>query len=139
MIYKQLVRIFLLITVCVGFSSCSNDDDDPKVGLDQILVGEWDSEFLGDLSDIDIKSLDVNDTHLNSVDSHLVFNSNGKGYEIDKWDGTKTEFSYKVSGNALQMTAGSVRQSTNIIKYSDRVVYGINEYEQSVLKMVKVK
>ena len=98
-IKKYLSLILLVFAVCVGVTSCSYDDkDEPQIGISQIIIGAWDSELLGDAADINIKDLNVNDTHLGSVDSRLVFNSNGKGYEIDEWDGTKTEFSFTITG-----------------------------------------
>lgn len=137
---KYLSLILLVFAVCVGFTSCSDDDkDEPDTGISQIIVGEWDSEFLGDASDININDLNVNDTQLGSVDSRLVFNSNGKGYEIDEWDGTKTEFSYTISGNTLRMSAGNISQVHKIIKYSDNVIYSLMESEQSIFKIVKRK
>lgn len=85
---KYLSLILQIFAVCIGFTSCSDDDkDEPKTGISQIIVGEWDSELLGDASNINTNDLNVDDTHLNTVDSHLVFNSNGKGYEVDEWDG----------------------------------------------------
>ena len=68
-----------------------------------------------------------------------MFNSNGKGYEIDEWDGTKTEFSYTINGETIRMSAGNIIQNHKIIKYSDRVVYSLMESEQSIFKMVKRK
>ena len=137
---NYLSLILLVFAVCVGFTSCSDDDkDEPNTGISQIIVGEWDSEFLGDASDINTNDLNVNDTQLGSVDSRLVFNSNGKGYEVDEWDGTKTEFSYTISGNTLRMSAGNISQVHKIIKYSDNVVYSLMESEQSIFKMVKRK
>lgn len=132
--------LFILLAVCVGLTSCSDDNkEEPKDTLTQIIVGEWDSEFIGDVSDINTKDLNVNDTQLGSVDSRLVFNSNGKGYEIDEWDGTKTEFSYTINGETIRMSAGNIIQNHKIIKYSDRVVYSLMESEQSIFKMVKRK
>ena len=137
---KYLSVILLLLAVCVGFTSCSDDDkDEPNIGISKIIVGEWDSEFLGDAKDINTNDLNVNDTRLGSVDSRLVFNSNGKGYEVDEWDGTKTEFSYTISGNTLRMSAGNISQVHMIIKYRDNVVYSLMESEQSIFKMVKRK
>ena len=108
---KYLSLILLVFAVCVGVTSCSDDDkDEPNTGISQIIVGEWDSEFIGDASDINTNDLNVNDTQLCSVDSRLVFNSYGKGYEVDEWDGTKTEFSYTISGNTLRMSAGNISQ-----------------------------
>lgn len=139
-IKKYLSFMLLTLAVCVGFTSCGSDDEDePKTGISQIIVGEWDSAWFGDASDIDIHTLNVNDTELNYIDSRLVFNYNGKGYEIDQEDRTKTEFSYKVNGNTLQMTAGNISQTHKIIKYSDNVVYSIMESEQSIFKMVRKK
>lgn len=132
--------LFILLAVCVGLASCSDDNkEEPKVTLTQIIVGEWYSEFIGDVSDVNTKDLNVNDTQLGSVDSRLVFNSNGKGYEIDEWDGTKTEFSYTINGETIRMSAGNITQNHKIIKYSDRVVYSLMESEQSIFKMVKRK
>lgn len=139
-IKKYLSLILLVFAVCVGFSSCSDDDkDEPETGISQIIVGEWDSEFIGEASDIDIKNLDVNDTEIGSADSRLVFNSNGKGYEIDLWDNTKTEFSYTVNGNIIKMSAGNISQTHKIIKHSNNVAYSLMESEQSIFKMVKRK
>lgn len=137
---KYLSLILLVFAVCVGFTSCSDDDkDEPNKGISQIIVGEWDSEFVGNASDINTNVLNVNDTQLGSVDSRLVFNSNGKGYEVDEWDGTKTEFSYTIRGNTLRMSAGNISQVHKIIKHSDNVVYSLMESEQSIFKMVKIK
>lgn len=137
---KYLSFILFTIAVCVGFSSCSDDDkDEPNTGISQIIVGEWDSEFLGDASDINTNDLNVNDTQLGSVDSHLVFNSNGKGYEVDEWDGTKTEFSYTISAETIRMSAGNITQTHKVIKYSENVIYSLMESEQSIFKMVKRK
>ena len=137
---KHLSLILLVFAVCVGFISCSDDDkDEPNKGISQIIIGEWGSEFLGDASDINTNDLNVNDTQLGSVDSRLVFNSNGKGYEVDEWDGTETEFSYTINGNTLRMSAGNIYQVHKIIKYSDNVVYSLMESEQSIFKMVKRK
>lgn len=78
---KYLSLILLVFAVCVGFTSCSDDDkDEPNKGISQIIVGEWDSEFVGNASDINTNDLNVNDTQLGSVDSRLVFNSNGFQY-----------------------------------------------------------
>lgn len=137
---KYLSLILLVFAVCVGFTSCSDDDkNEPNTGVSQIIVGEWDSEFLGDASDINTKDLDVNNTQLGTVYSRLVFNSNGKGYEIDQENGSKTEFSYTINGNTLRMSAGNISQVHKIIKYSDNVVYSLMESEQSIFKMVKRK
>lgn len=66
--------LFILLAVCVGLASCSDDNkEEPKVTLTQIIVGEWYSEFIGDVSDVNTKDLNVNDTQLGSVDSRLVF------------------------------------------------------------------
>lgn len=142
-IKKFFSLILLTLAVCVGFTSCSDDDKDdndgPNAGISQIIIGEWDSEFLGDASDINTKDLDVNNTQLGTVDSRLVFKSNGKGYEIDQENGVKTEFSYTINGNTLKMSAGNVSQVHKIIKYSDNVVYSLMESEQSIFKMVKRK
>lgn len=137
---KNLSFILLTLTVCVGFTSCGNDDkDELQTSFGQIIIGEWDSELLGDVSDIDTKELNVNDTHLSSVDSRLVFGSNGKGYEIDEWNGAKTEFSFSVNGTTLTMSNGKISQTHKIIKYSDNVVYSLMESEQSIFKMVRKK
>lgn len=137
---KYFSLILLVFAVCVWFTSCSDDDkDEPNTGISQIIVGEWDSEFLGEASDINTNGLNVNDTQLGSVDSRLVFNSNGKGYEVDEWDGTKTEFTYTINGNTLRMSAGNISQVHKIIKYSNNVVYSLMESEQSIFKMVKRK
>ncbi len=139
-IKKYLSLLLLVIAVCAGFTSCSDDDkDEPQTGISQIIIGEWDSEFLGEASDINTKDLNVNDTQLGSVDSRLMFNSNGKGYEIDQYDGTKTEFSYTIKGETLHMSAGNISQTHKIIKYSTNVVYSLMESEQSIFKMVKRK
>lgn len=137
---KYLSFMLLTLAVCMGFTSCGNDDEDePKAGLSQIIVGEWDSELIGDVSDINTNDLDVNDTKIGSADSHLVFNSNGKGYEVDLWDNTKTDFSYTVKGNMITLSAGNISQTQKIIKYSDNVVYSLMESEQSIFKMVRRK
>lgn len=68
-----------------------------------------------------------------------MFNSNGKGYEIDLWDNTKTEFSYTVNGNIIKMSAGNISQTHKIIKHSNNVAYSLMESEQSIFKMVKRK
>lgn len=85
---KYISTLILLFAINLGFTACSSDDNDSTVsGLSQIIIGEWDSEFLGEASDVDINNLNVNDTQLTTVDSHLVFNSNGSGTETDKWTG----------------------------------------------------
>lgn len=132
--------MLLVFAVCVGFSSCSNDDkDEPNIEINQIIVGEWDSEFLGDVSDINTSDLNVNDTKLGTIDSRLVFNSNGKGYEIDMWDNTKTEFAYLLNGNTLKMSSGNISQIHKIIKYSNNVIYSVMESDQSIFKLVRRK
>ena len=137
---KYLSLILLVFAVCMGFTSCSDDDkDEPTTGISQIIVGEWDSDSLGDASDINTNDLNVNNTQLGFVDSRLVFNSNGKGYEIDEWDGTRTDFSYTIKGEVLRMSAGNISQTHKIIKYSDNVVYSLMESEQTIFKMVKRK
>ena len=137
---KYLSLLLLSIAVCVGFTSCSNDDkDEPQTGITQIIIGEWDSEFIGEASYINTKDLNVNDTQLGSIDSRLMFNSNGKGYEIDLYDGAKTEFYYTIKGETLRMSSGNISQTHKIIRYSDNVVYSLMESEQTIFKMVKRK
>ena len=139
-IKKYFSFLLLLIAVSISLPSCSNDDkDEPKTGLSQIIIGEWNSEFFGEASDFKISDLNINDTEIGSVDSRLVFGSNGKGYEIDQYDGTKTDFSYTIEGQTLKMTAGNVSQIHKVIKYGNNVVYSIMESEQIIFKMVRVK
>ena len=137
---KYLLLILLNIVVCVCVTSCSDDDNDiTQDGISNILVGEWDSEFLGDANEVNIENLNVNDTHLESIDSRLVFNVNGAGYEIDLYDNVRTDFSYTINGNILRMSAGNISQTHKIIKYSENVVYSLMEGEESIFKMVKRK
>ena len=137
---RYISLLLLSIEVCVGLMSCgSGDNDELQTGITHIIVGEWDSEFLGESSYINTKDLNVNDTQLSTIDSRLVFNSNGKGYEIDMWDNTKTEFTYTVNGNTIKMSGGGVSQIHKIIKYSDNVIYSLVESEQSVFKIVRRK
>lgn len=139
-IKKLLSFMLLTLAACVGFTSCSDDkDDEPTTGLSQIIIGEWDSELIGEVAYINTNDLDVNDTKIGSADSHLVFNSNGKGYEVDLWDNTKTEFTYSVNGNTIRLSNGNISQTHKIIKYSDNVVYSLMESEQSIFKMVRIK
>lgn len=52
--YFSLILLFFV--VCVGFTSCSDDDnDDPKTGISKIIVGEWTSSYYGEASDIEHK------------------------------------------------------------------------------------
>lgn len=139
-IKKYLSLLLLVIAVCAGFSSCSDDDkDEPQTGISQIIIGEWDTEFLGDVSEINTTDLDVDNTKLGTVDSRIVFNSNGTGYEIDLWDDTRYEFSYTVSGNIVKASFGNNHVTQKIIKYSDNVIYSILESQQTIHKMVKRK
>lgn len=137
-IKKLLSLILLTVTVGIGFSSCSNDEEnEPNGNIKQIIVGEWDSEWLGEASEINTIELNVDDTRLHTVDSRLVFISNGKGYEIDLYDGIKTEFTYTIKGEIIRMSAGNVTQTYKIIKYSHKVVYILMESEQLIFKIVK--
>jgi len=139
-IKKYLSFILLTLAVCEGFTSCGNDDEDePQTGISQIIVGEWDSEFIGDVSDININDLDVNDTKIGSADSRLVFNSNGKGYEVDLWDNTRIDFTYSVNGNTIRASRGNETSTQKIIKYSNNVVYSLMESEQTIFKLVRIK
>lgn len=137
---KYLSLILLAFAVCVGLSSCSDDEkNEPNTDISQIIVGEWDSEFIGDASDINTNNLNLTDTQLGSVDSRLVFHSNGKGYEIDEWDGTKTEFSYTTSEGTIRMSSGNITQIHKVIKYNENVIYSLMESQQSIFKLVRRK
>lgn len=137
---KYLSLILLAFAVCVGLSSCSDDEkNEPNTDISQIIVGEWDSEFIGDASDINTNNLNLTDTQLGSVDSRLVFHSNGKGYEIDEWDGTKTEFSYTTSEGTIRMSSGNIPQIHKVIKYNENVIYSLMESQQSIFKLVRRK
>lgn len=69
----------------------------------------------------------------------MVFYSNGKGYEIDLHDGTRTEFKYSIKGETVRVTVGNMTETVKIVKYSDNVIYSLLESDQSILKMVKRK
>lgn len=136
---NYLSLILLVFAVCVVFTSCSDDKDEPDTGISQIIIGEWDSEFLGDASDINTNDLNVNDTKIDIIDSRLVFNSNGKGYEVDEYDGTRFDFSYNIKGESIYFKSGNRSATHRIIKYSENVIYSLLESEQTIFKMVKRK
>ncbi len=139
-IRKYISVILLTLVVVLRLTSCGNDYKvEPNSAISQIIIGEWSSELLGEISDVDISKLDINDTKLNTIDSRLVFNANGKGYEIDEWDGARMDFSYTVKNEYIHMVSGSLTQTNKIIKYSDNVIYSLNESEQTIFKLVRRK
>lgn len=135
-----LAFILLAIAVCIGFTSCDKDDGVKDLtSINQVIIGRWASQFIDDLSYVDTDELDLNDTNTDYVDSYLTFNSNGTGYEIDEYDREKYDFSYRITDGVVYMTAGNAFQSMKIIKFNSNVIYSLNQSEQTVFKLVKIK
>lgn len=138
--FKKFFSVMLLvIAVSMGFSSCS-DDDDPKDGISQILIGRWQSAYYAEADEVDVDDLDVNDTKLD-CDHHvfIVFNSDGTGHEIDEDYDEDIQFTYKIKGDKIYLKSGSESVVVRILKYNDRVMYTYLESDDIIQKMVKRK
>lgn len=78
-----------IVVACAGFASCSNDDE-PGNDVNNVIVGNWDSEFLGRMSNEEVEGLSLNDKTINSLYMYISFNSDGNGYVI-YYNGDRSE------------------------------------------------
>ncbi len=129
--------ILLLFVVCVGFTSCSDDDnDDPQTSVSQIIIGEWDSEFLGRMSYDEVEELDLNDKTISKHYMYFTFNSNGRGYDI-YYNGDRSDWDWEIIEDVLYTSDGDKYE---IVKFNKNVIYLLrqNSYEAGI-KLVKRK
>lgn len=131
--------ILLIIAACIGFASCDKDNNADETNINKIIVGQWASQFIDEVSYIDIKTLDLHDLSIDAPESYITFKSNGEGYEI--YDNYRYDFTYQISKDMLYATADDKSESASIkiLKYNNNVIYSLNQSEQTVFKLVKVK
>lgn len=133
---KYLSLILLVFAVCVGFISCSDDKDEPNIGISQIIVGEWDSEFLGRMSYDEIEELDLNDKTISDHYMYFTFKANGKGYDI-YYNGKRSDWDWEIIEDELYTSDGEMYE---IVKFNKNVIYLLrqNSYEAGI-KLVRRK
>ncbi|MDE6267574.1 MAG: hypothetical protein K2M04_00630 [Muribaculaceae bacterium] len=127
--------LLLGIAVCMGLTSCNDDDKDPgTTTISKIIIGEWDSEFLGTMSYDDIDNLDLNDNRITEHYMYFTFKSDGKGYDI-YYNGDKTEWDWEIIDDVLYTSDGGVY---DVIKFNKNVIYLLrNNSYAAVLKLVR--
>lgn len=95
-----LFAMMMVAMVCVGFASCSSDDDDEG---DAGLVGTW--HYVSYETHYNNGKVEVNDPNRYGVESYWHFNADGTmdGYEY--WEGKfdVAHFTYKYEGKTLTM------------------------------------
>ena len=133
--------ILLTIAVCTGFTSCDKDDDVDPTNINQVIVGQWKSEFLGEMYYDEMEVLDLNDTNIDDVYMHFSFNPNGTGYDL-YYDGTRSDFSYEIIDGILYISGEGSANRYEIVKFNKNVIYMIRlpgySY-QAGLKLVRIK
>ena len=132
---KYLSYVLLVFAVCIGLISCSdNDKDEPNAGISQLIVGEWDSEFLGSMSYDEVEKLDLSDKTISTYYMYFAFKSNGKGYDI-YYNGDRSEWDWEIIDDVLYTSDGDMYE---IVKLNKDVIYILrhNHYEAGI-KLVR--
>lgn len=133
---NYLSLILLVFAVCVGFTSCSDDKDEPDTGISQIIIGEWDSEFLGRMSYGEVEDLDLNDRNISNHYMYFTFNSNGKGHDI-YYNGDRSDWEWEIIEDVLYTSDGGMYQ---IVKFNNNVIYLLRQnFYEAGIKLVKRK
>ena len=131
---QKLISYMLTIVVaCAGFASCSNDDETSN-DVNNVIVGNWDSEFLGRMSYEEVEELDLNDKTINTHYMYLTFNSDGKGYDI-YYNGNRSEWTWEIIDGVIYTSDGEMYE---IVKFNKDVVYllRLSHYDAG-LKLVR--
>ena len=136
---KKLSLLLLALAACVGLSSCGDDDKD---GLtESVIVGEWNSEFLGEMDYDDVAKLDLNDKTIHDDYTgfgytYFKFNSDGTGYDI-YYSGDRTDWKWQIIDGIIYESDG---QKYQIVKYNMDVIYllRLSSYEAGI-KLVRRK
>ena len=122
-----------IVVACAGFASCSNDDETSN-DVNNVIVGNWDSEFLGRMSYEEVEELDLNDKTINTHYMYLTFNSDGKGYDI-YYNGNRSEWTWEIIDGVIYTSDGEMYE---IVKFNKDVVYllRLSHYDAG-LKLVR--
>ncbi|WP_300505353.1 hypothetical protein [uncultured Duncaniella sp.] len=132
-IQKLAIYLLLIVSACVGFTSCSNDDE-PSNDVNSIIVGNWDSEFLGEMSYKDVEKLDLNDNTIEHHYMYFTFNSDGKGYDI-YYNGERTEWTWEIIDDVIYTSDGDMYE---IVKFNKDVVYLLRlKHYEAGMKLVR--
>ena len=110
---KFLSYLFVAV-LCLGFTSCS-DDDDPTFEDSQV-IGSWTvterqgyEKYQGDTDSLDKKYEDG--------EWMFVFNNNNKGYQNE--DGYTSTFDWNLKGNQLTMKINSTSETFKIVHLNE--------------------
>lgn len=93
-----LFAMMMAVVLCVGFTSCSSDDDDEG---DAGLVGTW--RYVSYETHYNNGKVEVMDPNSYGVESYWHFNADGTmdGYESYRGEFDVAHFTYKYEGKTL--------------------------------------
>jgi len=131
---KLLSFALIAVLTCVGFVSCSDDDEPKSNDVNKVIVGNWDSEFFGKMDYEDVEGLDLNDQTIDNHYMYLTFKSDGTGYDI-YYNGDRSEWKWEIIDGVIYTSDGEMYE---IVKFSKDVVYllRLSHYEAG-LKLVR--
>lgn len=117
-------------------TSCNKDDSGLDKGIEKVIIGQWDSEFLGKMSYEEAMSLDLNDETLDSHYMYFTFNVDGRGYDI-YYSGSRSDWEWDIIDNMITTSNGDLYE---IVKYNDNVIYLLRQnYYEAGIKLVRIK
>ncbi len=91
---KHLMMLLFISTICLGFTSCSDDDDEPTNPSSYSIVGTWFSDYFG-------------------YDEVLVLEKNGTGTYTTSVEGIRIvedlEYSYSDTDDLLTIMGSSLQ------------------------------
>lgn len=131
---KLIIYMLVVLSACVGFVSCSNDDE-PVNDVNSVIIGKWDSDFLGAMTYEEVEKLDLSDRSIVKHYDYFTFNSDGTGYIIYD-DGHRADWSWEIIDGTIYCSNGFVYE---IVKFNKDVVYLLRHtYYYAGLKLVRM-
>ncbi|WP_294620017.1 lipocalin family protein [uncultured Bacteroides sp.] len=92
----------MVMALCVGFTSCSDDDDEGIAGdAKTLIIGTWQSTWNKGYEIYDGEKEEWDEAYTDEV---YTFKKDGTGTYKDEYDNSTDPFTWSVSGNKLKLT-----------------------------------
>ena len=133
---------FLMMALCVGFTSCSDDDDEKGGQITASIVGTWQSTWE---SGYEIEDGEKDEWSEEYTEEILTFNADGTATNPSLSDGYSDNFTWKISGNQLILCSGEdvevynskTLNSTTLVIYEYYKEKGYEFYVEDTYKRIK--